>query len=166
MFCTSCGSQIPDGSKFCGNCGAVLEVKEPVSDYASEAQTVDTTSDYAPFEPTSGYQSTNSVPNDFVAPNYSSMPASDEALKMAGSALTSGILAMVFACTFFLSFLGIIFGIVGLKKVGKARAEGATGAKPIVAKCLSIAGIALGSFLTVYMGIMILTVIAEVISNY
>ena len=34
MFCTSCGSQNPDGNKFCVNCGAVLQATEPVSDYA------------------------------------------------------------------------------------------------------------------------------------
>ncbi len=28
MFCTKCGSEVPNGSKFCGSCGAVLTPKE------------------------------------------------------------------------------------------------------------------------------------------
>lgn len=31
MFCTNCGSQVPDGQKFCTNCGAALQPTERVS---------------------------------------------------------------------------------------------------------------------------------------
>ena len=31
MFCTNCGSQMPDGQKFCTNCGAALQPTEQVS---------------------------------------------------------------------------------------------------------------------------------------
>lgn len=38
MFCTSCGKEIPNGSKFCGNCGApVSGAKDPVVSVPSAA---------------------------------------------------------------------------------------------------------------------------------
>ena len=36
MFCTNCGTQLPDGSKFCGNCGAKLD--GPDAGYAGSAR--------------------------------------------------------------------------------------------------------------------------------
>ncbi len=40
MFCTNCGNNIPDGSKFCTFCGAVVEVApiQPESQPTAEAQ--------------------------------------------------------------------------------------------------------------------------------
>ncbi len=37
MFCEKCGSQMPDDSKFCLNCGAQNEVAQPVQDVEQEA---------------------------------------------------------------------------------------------------------------------------------
>ncbi len=37
MFCEKCGSQLPDDSKFCLNCGAQNEVAQPVQDVEQEA---------------------------------------------------------------------------------------------------------------------------------
>ena len=31
MFCTNCGTQMPEGQKFCTNCGAALQPTEQVS---------------------------------------------------------------------------------------------------------------------------------------
>ena len=31
MFCTNCGTQMPEGQKFCTNCGAALQSAEHLS---------------------------------------------------------------------------------------------------------------------------------------
>lgn len=53
MFCINCGKQIPDGAKFCANCGAnqnpdpaVAPVKESVTPNTSEINLSETFSDY------------------------------------------------------------------------------------------------------------------------
>ena len=60
-FCTNCGSQVPDGSRFCENCGAKLEpiltqtpAVEPEPTYAPEPVQQ---SDQAPTQPTQQSQS-------------------------------------------------------------------------------------------------------------
>lgn len=82
--------------------------------------------------------------------NYS-QPVNNPLLdKLASSALTMGILALVFAEFPFLSFLGIIFGALGL---GKARAFNASAGnlygKAKVGRILSLVGLILAIAITV-----------------
>lgn len=153
MFCTSCGSQNPDGNKFCVNCGAVLQATEPVSDYA-------------PFEPEAKANPVtppvNPNPVSYTyQPNKSFAGMSEFANGYATKALSFAIAGIVSDCTFFLCFLGIIFGIVGIVYVGKARKEGYVGPKPIVAKSISIGSIALGGFMSIYLILFIIAAISE-----
>lgn len=92
MFCNKCGQQFADGLNACPYCGAPAQPVAPAQPYAAQ--------------PTYGYQ----------AP---AAPASPEEQAQSKSILTFGILALVFACTFWLSFLGIIFGAI---EGGKAKA--------------------------------------------
>ena len=66
------------------------------------------------------------------------------------SVLTWGIVATAFACTFILSFLGIIFGVIGLKKAKTFLAIYGPDSKQVrIGHTLSKVGIIAGSILTV-----------------
>ena len=74
-------------------------------------------------------------------------------------ALVCGILGLSFACTFYLSILGVIFSIIGLCKANKARTIiGNTSKKVNTGRKLSIAGIITGAILTTLLFIVIIVV--------
>lgn len=104
--------------------------------------------DFQPQTQTPVYsQSSN---NESYNYNYS-QPANNPLLeKLSSSALTMGILALVFAEFPFLSFLGIIFGALGL---GKAKAFTASAGnlygKAKVGRILSLVGLIISIVMTV-----------------
>ena len=120
MFCTSCGAQLEEGMKFCTSCGAPVEKKEDPT--------------YVVPVPQSG--------------NSLSVPAASELTP--SNVLTWGIVAAAFACTFFLSFLGIIFGSIALKKADSYIAmHGPISTQVKVGHILSKVGIIAGIILTI-----------------
>ena len=124
MFCKACGQEISDDAKFCSNCGT------PVEDTAPASQPVYT-------DP--AYQGPNETP-------HAEDPAKNNE---AGSILTMGILAVAFAGTI-LSFVGIIFGAIGLSKANKfANEYGTFTGKARTGKYLSLGGLIGGSVVTV-----------------
>ena len=80
--------------------------------------------------------------------------------------MVTGILAAAFACTFFVGFLGIVFGPMGLNKAKAYVAQyGNYPVKVRIGKYLSIGGLALGIFDAVYLFIYIIGIIAGVSSR-
>ena len=88
MFCSNCGTQIPEGSLFCGNCGAKVEAPtapQPAPQPAYEA--VQQPAYEAVQQPV------------FIAPQQSAAPSatSAELDDLAGTVLSRGILGLIMA---------------------------------------------------------------------
>ena len=146
MICTNCGTQFEDGNAFCPNCGTPAAQPAPAP---------------AAAQPQYGYAPQPQPQTVYGAPV---MGAGDP--EAAKSCMITGILAAAFSCTFFLGFLGIVFGPMGLSKAKKYLEQyGSYPAKVRVGKYLSIGGIAMGIFTTVYLGIYILAFIIGIATN-
>ena len=151
MFCKYCGSQLNDDARFCSSCGNQVET---VSTVITEAPVVEAPPVAAPAP----------VP----APIQAQPAANDEELaSKQNSVLTYGILALSFALTGIISFLGIIFGAIAMNKANEyIRLMGSSTARVSVGKGLGkgglIAGIALTAFFTLYILLIILLVASEI----
>ena len=112
MFCKQCGTNIPDDTKFCPNCGSAVE--ETAIQPAEVA---------AVAKPVAG----NST-----------------------EVLVWGIIGLAFACSFFMSFLGIIFSAIAKKKAkGYESTYGLVSGKARIGKNLAKAGFIVSIILTV-----------------
>lgn len=82
---------------------------------------------------------------------------------LAGSVLTKGILSVVFACTFIVSFLGIIFGAQGKNLAAQCAAinGGYLPGKARAGKYLSIGGFIGGIVMTALFGIYFLALLSS-----
>lgn len=147
MICTNCGTQFEDGNAFCPNCGTPAAQPAPAP---------------AAAQPQYGY-----APQPQAQPVYGAAPvigAGDP--EAAKSCMITGILAAAFSCTFFLSFLGIVFGPMGLSKAKQYLTQyGSYPVKVRIGKYLSIGGLAMGIFMTVYFGIYLIGIIAAIASG-
>ena len=144
MICTNCGTQFEDGNAFCPNCGTPAAQPAPAP---------------AAAQPQYGY-----APQP--QPMYAAPTGAVGDPEAAKSCMITGILAAAFACSFFLSFLGIVFGAIGLGKVKQYMGQyGDYPVKVRIGKYLSIGGLALGGFMTIYCAIYILGLIIGVASN-
>ena len=139
MICTNCGTQFEDGA-FCPNCGTPAAAS-PAPAPAPAPQAAPEYN-YAP-QPQQIYA---------AAPGVAAGNPEEEK-----SCLVMGILAAALSCTFFASFMGIVFGIIGLNK-SKAflAAHGSYPVKVRIGKYLSIGGLAFGAFMTIYFVIYLL----------
>ena len=135
MFCTNCGNKLEDSAKFCPYCGQMIETK---AQPAAQAQP-------APAQPTQPAQPTYTAPEQptYTAPaqpTYTEIPTYQTAAQpafaepidqareadkrdRAKSILIKGILSVVFPETFFLAFLGIIFGSQGKRLAAQFEAD-------------------------------------------
>lgn len=147
MICNNCGTQFEDGSAFCPNCGTAAT--QPVNDYAQQA---------VPVQPVYGYAQQPVQP---VQPVYQAAVSGNP--EEAKSCMITGIIAAALSCTFIASFMGIVFGIIGLNKT-KAYTEkyGQYTAKIRVGKYCSIGGIAFGGFMTLYAIIYLIAIIGMI----
>ena len=122
MFCSNCGTQLPDGAGFCSNCGTALNAAPvevtPVAEVSVEAPVAEPVAPAAPvsenvYAPT--YQSPTYQAPTYQAPayqqtnSYNAAPASNVD---AGSLMIKGILAIAL-CE--LGIPGIIFGSIAKK---------------------------------------------------
>ena len=94
MFCPNCGTEIREGSSFCPNCGVSLVREESSVNAESDVRYPEQSQPVPVYEDAqSDYSQPMSVSDPRELPNV----------------LLWGILGLSFSCTFFLSFLGIIF---------------------------------------------------------
>ncbi|MBR4662159.1 MAG: zinc ribbon domain-containing protein [Clostridia bacterium] len=136
MFCNNCGANIPDGSAFCQNCGA------PVASVSSAPDPYRVTPAVGPYAKTVD-------------------PREREASK---SVLTFGIIALAFTCTFWLSFVGIIFAFIARSKVKAYESEfGPATGKTKVGKIFSRVSVPLSIVLTVCAVLYILFLVGVII---
>ena len=146
MFCTNCGTSFEDGNAFCPNCGTPVAQPAPAPAPQPEA--------------TYGY-----APQPQAAPMYTAAAPAAGNPEEEKSCLITGILAAAFACTFFLSFLGLVFGPMGLGKCKKYQETyGSYPVKVRIGKYLSIGGLAFGGFMTLYLLIYLIAFIAGIFS--
>ena len=175
MFCSNCGNQISEGSRFCGVCGAPVEVAP--QQQPAQTQPVQPQQPAQPEQPV--YQQPVYQQPVYQQPVYQQpvyqQPvyqqenvvdpiAKEMADKAAGSALTFGILSLVFACTFYLSFLGIIFACIAFSKANKNKMfnNGVLHAKAKVGRGLAMGGLIAGIVFTFFLLIFVLTMIAVI----
>ena len=100
-----------------------------------------------------------------VTPIAAAAPAGDNSL--AKSVLTFGIMAVAFAISTYFSFMGIIFGIIGLNKAKKFMEEagGQLYGKAKIGKYLSLGGLIGGCVITGIMAFYIFGIILGVLSE-
>ena len=136
MVCNHCGANVPEGSAFCQNCGA------PVASVPAQPD---------PYRVTPA-----------VNPNAKTVdPREREASK---SVLTFGIIALAFSCSFWLSFVGIIFAFIARSKVKAYESEfGPATGKTKVGKIFSRVSVPLSIVLTVCAVLYILFLVGVII---
>lgn len=116
MICPYCGKQVNDDLKFCSECGGALKtISQPQAGVQPEA---------TPPQP------------QYRQPQYTG----DDYVK---SALKFGITGTCFDVTVFLSFIGLILGIVGIKKASNASRMGAKTSKQKAGLIMSIISLSL-----------------------
>ena len=97
MYCKHCGSQIEESAMFCPTCGKIVEVDEFV---AADSQATD------------HFDSQTKESNYFE--NGYNPPVERES---GGGILGFAIAGLALACTFFLSFVGVIFAFIAKAKM-------------------------------------------------
>ena len=165
MFCNNCGAQLEEGTKFCAVCGA------PVQDAAPVQQATPQYEAPAPEAPSYEAPAYNAAPVYDAAPAYTPSPAYNAAPAenpFAGSVLKWGIMALAFACSFYISFLGIVFGIKAKNTAADALAanngqplSGKAKVGAILGKVGLIVGIVMTAILALYLLILIIVAIAN-----
>ncbi len=132
MFCNHCGTNVPEGSAFCQNCGA------PVASVPAQSDPYRVTPKVDPY----------------------AKPVDQREREASKSVLTFGIIALAFSCSWVLSFVGIIFAFIAFSK-SKAyeRDFGPATGKTRVGKIFSIVSIPLSIVMTIffiaYIGILV-----------
>lgn len=139
MFCQSCGSQNPDDSKFCLNCGAPLSGSQPMQQPVQPMQ---------------------QQPTMVVNINQESKKDPELGSSYATTSLVCGIISVLLSGIFLPSF---ILSIVGIKKAGTAKVLGYSGGKRVLGKTLSIIGLIL-SFVMPW--ILVFSVLTTGVSSY
>ena len=151
MFCKHCGSQIDETAKFCTTCGKIVEREEYAANQNAAPDYFDT--------PAPNYYN-NPAPNyfDTPTPNYNGEGYRPQQRESGGGILALAILSLVFAETFFLSFVGLIFGYIAKSKINSyIIRNGELDAPGKVGRGLSTAGIIVSWIMT---GLFVLYIIA------
>ena len=141
MFCKFCGNELSEGANFCTKCGKVVS-REDIPEVSVSAP-VETEYEYVPYEE----------------------PYDPERDSKGGSILKFAILGLAFACSFYLSVVGLVFSIIARGKVRRYLARyGETQGRATVGKHLSVAAlvtsIVFTAILTTLVIIMIISVLA------
>lgn len=144
MNCKKCGAIIPDGGIICPYCG--FDTRSPSFQTLNNSQRYEqpAQAQYIPPQPQPQPQYVQPQPQ-VVTPGYVTPQQQAEA----NSVLIWGILGLAFACTFWLSFLGIIFSAIDRGKVKDYLFRyGALYGKAKVGNILSRIGLPVGIVLT------------------
>lgn len=194
MFCKQCGNEIAPGAKFCAVCGTPVEVApQPVQEVAEQPvevvqevaeqpveavqETVEQPIDnsYAQYQPPVQPQYTQPVQPQYTQPQYGQpmqpqyntvAPVEDPVERgISKSVLVFGILSLAFCCTFYLAFLGIIFGAIALSKAKQYVASGyVLSGRAKIGKILGTVGLIIAIVLTVILVFVIIAAIAAAAS--
>lgn len=133
-FCSHCGAEIPDGSKFCPKCGASVEEKNEIEN-AMEAKS----SPVQASEPTD-HNSGTSQPS-----------APEEGHGAAIGSMVCGIIGVVLCFFGYSSIISIILGIIGLVMAGNSKKAGNREGVRTAGFVLSILAIVGGSIVFIYL---------------
>ena len=198
LFCSNCGAQLAEGTKFCAVCGtpvqAAAPVQEPEVQYApaaeepaveyipqAEAPVQEEAPAYVPpveepapvytppvEEPAAAYVPLVDDPANVVYP-IDTPPVNP----LFGETLKWGIMAIAFASTFWISFLGIVFGLKAKKTSDKALASnngaplsGKAKVGTILGKVGLILGIVMSAFLAIYLLIIMIMALVALTRRY
>lgn len=115
MFCSNCGTKIPDGSKFCPNCGAPVGASVPSQPKVNEAPQ-NHPAPAVPKPQNNSYQQPVNNANNTEAPEH-------------GKAIASMVLGIVGVVLWFFgysSIVSIVLGIIGLILSSNAKKAGNT----------------------------------------
>ena len=147
MFCPKCGAQLNANYRMCPQCGAMLQ--------AQPGNVQNNVPNYAP-----GY-APNSAPGYAPVNGYTPSNTVDEAAK---PILVFGILSLSFSLSFFMSLLGLIFGIVGLNKAKAylASVRSTPAKQATVGQKLSLAGTIIGAVMMAFFLFYIIFIVALV----
>ncbi len=124
MYCENCGSQLPDGSKFCGTCGAAQEAV-PVGATKAAVETPYTAAPTPPpaYVPPVAQPAYNYAPPQPTGPAYvAQMPTGTEPLTV-GNYMGMLLLMCVPILNLVLLFMWSFGGSVNLNKKNFARAS-------------------------------------------
>ncbi len=168
MFCRYCGNQLREDAKFCSSCGKPVEdVTQPADPVVTEEPVINE----APVADPAPVCNVTPTVVPSVQTQYQASVSEAQATEKQNSVLTYGILALSFALTGIISFLGIIFGAIAMNKANEyIRLIGTSTARVTVGKGLGkgglIAGIALTAFFTLYILLIIVLVASETYYYY
>ena len=162
MICKQCGNEIAPEAKFCGICGAPNDAAatqpaepqyaQPADPYAQQPQ------QYQP-QQYNQYQ-----PQQYNQPQYGAAVEDPAERSLSKSILIFGILALAFCCTFYLAFLGIVFGAIAMSKAKKYAAAYPLTGRAKTGKILGTVGLILGIVLTVILLLIIIVAIVAAAS--
>lgn len=155
MFCSNCGNQVAEGAAFCANCGNAVNaqaapVETPAAEPVAVATPVAEPVQEQTFAPAPEAQNVyGNAPTYQSAPTFNAAPVA--AGPSASSVMIKGILAIAFACSFYLSFLGIVFGSMAKNAVAQFQAAngGQLFGQAKVGSILGKVGFILGIVMTV-----------------
>lgn len=150
MNCKKCGAVIPDGGIICPYCG--FDTRSPGFQTLNNSQRYEQPAQAQYVQPQSQYVQPQPVTPAYVTPQQQAE---------ANSVLIWGILGLAFSCTFWLSFLGIIFSAIARGKVKDYLYRyGVLYGKAKVGNILSRIGLPVGIVLTVFAVIYIIYALA------
>lgn len=166
MFCQNCGTQLENGTRYCPNCGVPVAAPEPP---AYEDRTVAASgSFYQQPEQPMYEQPEQPVYQQPEQPAYQEpvVTSNPEANALSTPILIFGILGIAFGCSFYLSFLGIIFSGIAKGKVKQFLAAGGVlSGKAKVGNILAKVGMILGIVLTVFFVIWVIAIIVAAVQG-
>ena len=124
VFCNACGTEVPEGARFCQNCGAALSPATSGAVTPTSAETAPSSHLPATMPPY-GYTPPAYPPPPYpLVPGYAAVPAKS------GKAIAAFWLGIASIPCCILSWIGIIIGVLGLifglLGLGEARRFAAT----------------------------------------
>lgn len=191
MICNSCGKEVKPDERFCGNCGAEIDMAtmlidddEPVAEASAPVEAAPVQA--APVQPQyqqpvqpqyqqPQYQQPQYQQPQYVQPQYQqpmqpqygqpySAPVQQDTPEQAsfsGKALGFGIAAVACLCTFYFSFLSIIFGALARSNASAYAAQKPLSGKAKTGSILGTVGFIAGIVLT---SIVLIVVIVAIIA--
>jgi len=130
IYCNACGAEVPEGARFCQNCGTELTSATGIMPAPIATASIQPPSNPPTVMPPYGY-----APSIYPPPPYSVVPGYGATPTKSGKAVAGFWLGIVSIPCCILSWIGIIIGVLGLifglLGLGEARRiAAATGESP------------------------------------